>query len=153
MESLLLSTRPARCGSEANSRAATGEVRTVAICGILELHGRFAPSIDCAAWAAGNTGNGYIDDIHGWDFDGNNNSTFDGTQDDHGFSQGLLDAINRGPGFSNYGVTTVDLGAPGSAIYSTLPGKGERRPTARTVAPRWPRPTGSDPASGGNCSP
>ena len=26
-------------------------------------------------------------------------------------------------GFSNYGATTVDIGAPGSAIYSTLPGK------------------------------
>jgi subtilisin family serine protease len=26
--------------------------------------------------------------------------------------------------FSNYGATTVDLGAPGSGIYSTLPGKG-----------------------------
>lgn len=31
-----------------------------------------------------NDGNGYIDDIHGWDFDGNNNSVFDGTTDDHG---------------------------------------------------------------------
>ena len=196
-----------------------------------------------------NDGNDYVDDIHGWDFDGNNNSTYDGTQDDHGthvagtigaagnglgvvgmnwqvtmipakflgrrggttanaikavnyltdlktrhgfhlvatnnswggggFSQGLLDAINRGgnanilfvaaagnggsdgvgdnndtaasypsnyqctangsydcviavaaitsagakSGFSNYGTTTVDIGAPGSAIYSTLPGK------------------------------
>lgn len=197
-----------------------------------------------------NDGNGYIDDVNGWDFDGNNNSTYDGTQDDHGthvagtigavggngigvagmnwqvtmipakflgrrggttanaikavdyltdlktrhgfnivasnnswggggFSQGLLDAINRGgnadilfvaaagnggsdgvgdnndttasypsnyqctangsydcviavaaitsagakSGFSNYGATTVDIGAPGSAIYSTLPGK------------------------------
>ena len=197
-----------------------------------------------------NDGNGYVDDIHGWDFDGNNNSTFDGTQDDHGthvagtigavggnglgvagmnwqvtmipakflgrrggttanaikavdyltdlktrhgfhlvatnnswggggFSQALLDAINRGgtadilfvaaagnggsdgvgdnndttasypsnyqctangsydcviavaaitstgakSGFSNYGAVTVDLGAPGSGIYSTLPGK------------------------------
>lgn len=196
-------------------------------------------------------GNGYVDDINGWDFDGNNNTTYDGSQDDHathvagtigavggngagvaggnwqvtmipakflgrrggttanaikavdyltdlktrhnlhivasnnswgggGFSQGLLDAINRGgnanilfiaaagnggsdgvgdnndttasypsnyqctangsydcviavaaitstgakSGFSNYGATTVDLGAPGSAIYSTLPGKG-----------------------------
>ena len=29
-------------------------------------------------------GNGYVDDVHGWDFDGNNNSTYDGTQDDHG---------------------------------------------------------------------
>jgi thermitase len=197
-----------------------------------------------------NDGNGYVDDIHGWDFDGNDNTTFDGSQDDHathvagtigavggngagvagvnwqvtmipakflgrrggttanaikavdyltdlktrhgfhivatnnswgggGFSQGLLDAINRGgnadilfiaaagnggrdgvgdnndaaasypsnyqctangsydcviavaaitstgakSGFSNYGATTVDLGAPGSAIYSTVPTK------------------------------
>ncbi len=29
-------------------------------------------------------GNGYVDDIYGWDFDGNNNSTFDGVDDDHG---------------------------------------------------------------------
>ena len=190
-------------------------------------------------------GNGYIDDVHGWDFDKNNNTTFDGTADDHGthvsgtigakggnstgvvgvnwsvtiisakflgrrggttanaikavdyitdlktrhglnivatnnswggggFSQGLQDAIGRanaanilfvaaagnggndGVGdnndvtsnypsnypnanviavaaitssgakasFSNYGATTVDLGAPGSGIYSTLPGSG-----------------------------
>ena len=190
-------------------------------------------------------GNGYVDDTRGWDFDGNNNSTFDGSQDDHathvagtigavggnaqgvaginwnvtmipvkflgrrggttanaikavdyltdlksryginlvatnnswgggGFSQGLADAITRGgnagilfiaaagnggndgvgdnndttpnypsnyscdcviavaaitstgakSSFSNYGAATVDLGAPGSAIYSTLPGKG-----------------------------
>jgi subtilisin family serine protease len=31
-----------------------------------------------------NDGNGYVDDIHGWDFDGNDNTTFDGSQDDHG---------------------------------------------------------------------
>jgi subtilisin family serine protease len=29
-------------------------------------------------------GNGYVDDTRGWDFDGNDNSTFDGPQDDHG---------------------------------------------------------------------
>lgn len=29
-------------------------------------------------------GNGYIDDTDGWDFDGGNNSVYDGTQDDHG---------------------------------------------------------------------
>ena len=193
-------------------------------------------------------GNGYVDDVRGWDFDGNDNTTFDGSMDDHGthvagtigalggnstgvagvnwnvtmipakflgrrggstanaikaidylidlktryglnlvasnnswggggFSQALLDAINRsgdagilfiaaaGNGgrdtvgdnndttpsypsnyvcqssngdcviavaaitssgakssFSNYGANTVDLGAPGSAIYSTVPG-------------------------------
>lgn len=190
-------------------------------------------------------GNGFVDDIHGWDFVSNNNSTYDGTQDDHGthvsgtigakgangigvagvcwkikiinakflgttggttanavkaidyitnlkiidhynivatnnswggggYSQALYDAINRantqnilfvaaaGNGgsdgigdnndvvpnypsnydlpnviavaaitstgglasFSNYGATTVDLGAPGVGIYSTLPGSG-----------------------------
>jgi subtilisin family serine protease len=31
-----------------------------------------------------NDGNGYVDDVNGWDFDGGNNSTFDGTNDDHG---------------------------------------------------------------------
>jgi len=188
---------------------------------------------------ADNDGNGYIDDKWGWDFDGNNNSTFDGTQDDHathvagtigavggngvgvagvcwnikmisckflgrnggttanaikavdyitdlktrhglnlvatnnswgggGFSQGLKDAIDRAnaanilfiaaagnsgtnndatpsypsnyesanviavaaitstgglASFSQYGATTVDLGAPGSGIYSTVPVK------------------------------
>jgi subtilisin family serine protease len=29
-------------------------------------------------------GNGYVDDVYGWDFDGNNNTVFDGTSDDHG---------------------------------------------------------------------
>ncbi len=29
-------------------------------------------------------GNGLIDDIYGWDFDGNNNTIFDGLDDDHG---------------------------------------------------------------------
>ncbi len=29
-------------------------------------------------------GNGFVDDTRGWDFDGNNKSTYDGPQDDHG---------------------------------------------------------------------
>lgn len=186
-----------------------------------------------------NDGNGYIDDIHGWDFDGNNNTIYDGPADDHGshvagtigakggnalgvvgvcwnvqiisgkflgrnggtttnailaldyftdlksrhglnivatnnswgggaFSQALQDAIERSnqanilfvaaagnstlntdvtvsypscypnaniiavasitslgtiSSFSNYGLTTVDLGAPGSAVYSTIPSR------------------------------
>jgi subtilisin family serine protease len=196
-----------------------------------------------------NDGNGYVDDVHGWDFAGNNNSTYDGAQDDHGthvagtigatggngtgvagvnwniklitakflgngggttanaikavdyitdlktrhelnivatnnswggggYSQGLFDAIDRAnaenilfiaaagnggsdgvgdsndttpfypasygnanvisvaaitssgakAGFSNYGATSVDLGAPGSGIWSTLPGgNGKKR--------------------------
>jgi len=182
-------------------------------------------------------GNGYVDDVYGWDFAGGNNTVFDGTSDDHGthvagtiggaggngkgvagvcwsvklmnakflgsrggttanaikavdyftdlktrhginlvatnnswggggFSQALRDAIERAnqagilfiaaagnsgvnndssphypssynnaniiavasitntgalSSFSNYGATTVDLGAPGSSIWSTVP--------------------------------
>ena len=182
-------------------------------------------------------GNGYVDDVYGWDFAGGDNTVFDGTTDDHGthvagtiggvggngtgvagvcwsvkllsakflgrnggttanaikavdyftdlktrhginlvatsnswggggFSQGLQDAIERAnaagilfiaasgnstyncettscypaeypnanviavasitstgaiSSFSNYGSTTVDIGAPGSSIYSTVP--------------------------------
>lgn len=29
-------------------------------------------------------GNGYVDDVYGWDFDGNDDSVFDGVDDDHG---------------------------------------------------------------------
>lgn len=189
-----------------------------------------------------NDGNGYVDDIHGWDFAANNNSTYDGGSDDHGthvsgtigaiggngigvagvawnvriitakflgstggttenairavdyltdlklrhglrlpatnnswgggaFSQLLQDAIERAnaadilfvaaagneslnidatisypagypnaniisvaaidsagllASYSNYGATRVDLGAPGSAVYSTVPSKNGR---------------------------
>lgn len=182
-------------------------------------------------------GNGYVDDVYGWDFDGNNNGVFDGAGDDHGthvagtiggvggngrgvagvcwsvrllnakflgtrggttanaikavdyftdlktrhnlnlvatsnswggggFSQGLQDAIERAnaagilfiaaagnsslncetsscypaeypnanviavasitstgamSSFSNYGATTIDIGAPGSGVWSTVP--------------------------------
>ncbi len=31
-----------------------------------------------------NDGNGYVDDIRGWDFDKNDNTTYDGSHDDHG---------------------------------------------------------------------
>jgi subtilisin family serine protease len=31
-----------------------------------------------------NDGNGYVDDVHGWDFAGNDNSVYDGSGDDHG---------------------------------------------------------------------
>jgi len=188
-----------------------------------------------------NDGNGYVDDVNGWDFDGDDNGVFDGVNDDHGthvagtiagaggngkgvagvcwsarlisakflgrrggttanailavdymtdlklrhglnlvatnnswggggFSQALADAIDRADAagilfvaaagnagvdndsdphypssydsaniiavasitssgamssFSNYGATTVDLGAPGSSITSTLPARSK----------------------------
>lgn len=200
-------------------------------------------------------GNGYKDDVYGWDFDGNNNTVFDGTADDHGshvagtiggtggngkgvagmcwqvklmnakflgkrggttanaiksvdyftdlknryglnfvatnnswggggYSQGLYDAIERAnaenilfvaaagnggsdglgddndavphypssydnaniiavaaiassgakAGFSNYGAGSVDLGAPGSGIWSTVPKASGRGKTATIVS-------------------
>jgi subtilisin family serine protease len=58
-----------------------------------------------------NDNNGYIDDIHGWDFDGGNNSTFDGTQDDHGTHvSGTIGAVgNNGTGVAgvNWHVTLI----------------------------------------------
>jgi subtilisin family serine protease len=230
--------------------------------GIMFLHedldGQVWTNLDDPVDGIDNDGNGYVDDTHGWDFDRNDNTVYDGTQDDHathvagtigakgngigvagvnwnvklisakflgrrggttanavkaidyitdlkqrhhlaivatnnswgggGYSQALLDAIDRGgdadilfvaaagnggfdgvgdnndlfpfypssyectkggtrlnpvtglvwdclisvaaitssgakASFSNYGQTSVDLGAPGSGIYSTLPGK------------------------------
>ena len=190
-------------------------------------------------------GNGYVDDVRGWDFDGNNAEVFDGVVDDHGthvagtigavgnngigvvgmcwnirllnakflgigggttanaikavdyftglknkgvnivatsnswggggFSQGLRDAIERAnvagvlfvaaagnstvncdggtcfpagydntnlisvasitstgaiSSFSNYGLTTIDIGAPGSGIISTVPVANGRKVTS-----------------------
>ncbi len=49
-------------------------------------------------------GNGYVDDVRGWDFDGNNNTTYDGTQDDHGTHvAGTIGAV----GGNNKGVAGV----------------------------------------------
>lgn len=209
--------------------------------GYMYTHEDLAANAGTTGEIAGNgvddDGNGYIDDVYGWDFAGNNNTVFDGPNDDHGthvagtigafggngkgvagvcwnvkllnakflgnaggttanaikavdyftdlkkyhglnivasnnswggggFSQGLKDAIDRAgevnilfvaaagnnssnndnlasypasytsaniiavasitstgglSSFSSYGATTVDLGAPGSGIWSTVP--------------------------------
>jgi subtilisin family serine protease len=39
---------------------------------------------EVAGNGADDDGNGLVDDVYGWDFDGNNNTVFDGTGDDHG---------------------------------------------------------------------
>jgi subtilisin family serine protease len=62
-----------------------------------------------------NDGNGYIDDINGWDFDGNNNSVYDGgtrgSLDDHGTHvAGTIGAkANNGQGVAgmNWNITII----------------------------------------------
>lgn len=61
-----------------------------------------------------NDGNGYIDDIHGWDFDANDNTIYDGgtrgSLDDHGTHvSGTIGAKNNGAGVAgvNWNVTII----------------------------------------------
>ncbi len=241
-------------GSQAGEAWASGNTGSSSVLvgvideGVMNTHADLAANIWTNPYdpvdGVDNDGNGYVDDTNGWDFVGNNRSTYDGTGDDHGthvagtigavggngigvagvcwnvkiisakflgsnggttanailavdyitdlkirhglnivatnnswggggFSQGLQDAIERanqanilfvaaagnggfdGVGdnndttpnypsnypntniiavasitssgsrssFSNYGATTVDIGAPGSGINSTLPGR------------------------------
>lgn len=63
-----------------------------------------------------NDGNGYIDDVNGWDFDGNNSSVYDGGSsggtDDHGTHvAGTIGGKNNGAGVVgvNWNVTMISL--------------------------------------------
>jgi subtilisin family serine protease len=81
-------------GSQADEAWAAGHTGSSDVyVGVIDEGGMFTHvDLDANFWTnpfdladgADNDGNGYVDDVHGWDFDGNDNSTFDGTQDDHG---------------------------------------------------------------------
>lgn len=51
-----------------------------------------------------NDGNGYVDDVHGWDFAGNDNTVYDGSGDDHGTHVSGTTAARGGNGKGVAGV-------------------------------------------------
>jgi len=78
-----------------------------------------------------NDRNGYVDDVHGWDFDGNNNTIYDGgtkgTLDDHGTHvSGTIGAkVNNGAGVAgvNWNVTLISgkfLGRRGGTLANAV---------------------------------
>jgi subtilisin family serine protease len=83
-----------------------------------------------AADGIDNDGNGYVDDIHGWDFDGNNNTIYDGgkagTADDHGTHvSGTIGAKADGSGVVgvNHAVTLISgkfLGRRGGTLANAV---------------------------------
>lgn len=89
-------TTPAnQFGSQAGEAWAAGKIGSSTVyIGIID-EGYMYTHEDLAANAGKNSGeiagngvdddgNGYVDDVYGWDFDGNNNTVFDGVDDDHG---------------------------------------------------------------------
>jgi subtilisin family serine protease len=80
------------------------------------------PDLDANIWknpydvadGIDNDGNGYVDDVNGWDFDGNNNTVYDGgtkgSLDDHGTHvAGTIGAEANGTGVAgvNWNVTMI----------------------------------------------
>jgi subtilisin family serine protease len=88
-------TSPANAyGSQAAAAWGAGHTCSTGVAvGIIDEGYMFThPELAANAWTnpfdasdgTDNDGNGYADDIHGWDFDGNDNTVFDGVNDDHG---------------------------------------------------------------------
>ena len=71
-------------------------------------------------------GNGFVDDVYGWDFDGNNNTVYDGTVDDHGTHvAGTIGAVG-GNGIGVAGVNwNVKIMVIGSLTISSKIEKNE----------------------------
>ena len=120
------STTPAnQYGSNAASAWAAGQTGSASVyVGIIDEGIQFEhPDLLGQVWTnkvdvvdgVDNDGNGYVDDIHGWDFDGNNNTIYDGgtrgSQDDHGTHvSGTIGAKannNAGVAGVNWNVTLI----------------------------------------------
>lgn len=71
--------------------------------------------------------NGFLDDVSGWDFDGSNNSVFDGPQDEHGTQvAGVIGAVggnSKGIVGINWNVTMIPvkfIGSSGGTISNAI---------------------------------
>jgi subtilisin family serine protease len=132
-------TSPAnQYGSQAGEAWAAGHTGTATVyVGIID-EGYMYTHEDLAANAGKNPyeisgngidddGNGYKDDVYGWDFDGNNNTVFDGIADDHGTHvAGTIGAVGgNGKGVAGicWNVRLLDakfLGATGGTTANAI---------------------------------
>jgi subtilisin family serine protease len=74
-----------------------------------------------------NDGNGYVDDVYGWDFAGGDNTTFDGNSDDHGTHvAGTIGAVGgngkgvAGVNWSVKMITAKFLGRNGGSLANAI---------------------------------
>jgi len=134
-------TNPANVfGSQAGEAWAVGHTGLNSVfVGVIDEGIQFThPDLDANIWTnpfdavdgIDNDGNGYVDDIHGWDFDGNNNSIYDGgtrgSLDDHGTHvSGTIGAERNGTGVAgvNWKVTIISgkfLGRRGGSLANAV---------------------------------
>jgi subtilisin family serine protease len=109
-------------GSQAAEAWAAGNTGSNSVyVGIIDEGFQFEhPDLDANIWTNAldpvdgidNDNNGFIDDIHGWDFNSNDNTVYDGTGDDHGTHvAGTIGAEgNNSTGVAgvNWNVTLID---------------------------------------------
>jgi subtilisin family serine protease len=128
-------------GSQASTAWAAGHTGSASVVlGVIDEGVQFThPDLSGQIWTnpfdkadgIDNDGNGYVDDIHGWDFDGNNSSVYDGGSsggtDDHGTHvAGTIGAkANNGAGVvgMNWSTTIVAckfLGRRGGALSNAI---------------------------------
>jgi subtilisin family serine protease len=134
-------TSPANIyGSQAGEAWAAGHTGSASVyVGIIDEGIQFThPDLDAQIWnnpfdlpdGVDNDGNGYVDDIHGWDFDGNNNTIYDGgprgSLDDHGTHvSGTIGAERNGTGVAgvNWNVKLISgkfLGRRGGTTANAI---------------------------------
>lgn len=131
-------TSPAnQYGSQAGEAWAAGHTGSSAVyVGVIDegamynhedLVGNFGNPKEIAGDGIDNDKNGYVDDHYGWDFDGNNNTTFDGVDDDHGThvsgTIGAKGGNGKGVAGVNWSVTMISakfLGRRGGTTANAI---------------------------------